>query len=107
VIAESGELSHTATDVAKLGEVSHIILIAILTLVVNHGKLLSERYSMNNHRLFYRVSELADVIGCSKSKAYELVASGAIPSVRIGTLLRVPSSALEELARPTETKDAT
>jgi len=57
---------------------------------------------MNSERLFYRVSELAEVIGCSKSKAYELVASGAIPAVRIGSLLRVPASALKDLARTTK-----
>jgi excisionase family DNA binding protein len=57
---------------------------------------------MNTERLFYRVSELAEVIGCSKSKAYELVASGAIRAVRIGGMLRVPVAALEELARTSE-----
>jgi excisionase family DNA binding protein len=48
-----------------------------------------------SERIFYRVSEIADLIGCSKSKAYELVASGAVASTRIGSLLRVPRSALE------------
>ncbi len=48
-----------------------------------------------SERIFYRVSEIADLIGCSKSKAYDIVASGAIASTRIGTLLRVPRSALE------------
>jgi len=48
-----------------------------------------------SERIFYRVSEISDLIGCSKSKAYELVHSGAIPSTRIGSLLRVPRSALE------------
>jgi len=56
---------------------------------------------MDHERRFYRVAELAQVVGCSKSKAYELVASGAVPSVRIGTLLRVPVSAVEDLARAT------
>ena len=48
-------------------------------------------------RVFYRVTEIAELIGCSKSKAYELVASGTIRSVRIGGLLRVPAEALREL----------
>jgi excisionase family DNA binding protein len=46
-------------------------------------------------RIFLRVSEIAELIGCSKSKAYELVASGAISSTRIGSLLRVPRTALD------------
>ena len=49
-------------------------------------------------RLFYRVSEVGDVLGCSKSKAYALVASGAIPSCKVGGLLRVPREALERIA---------
>jgi excisionase family DNA binding protein len=52
-------------------------------------------------RIFYRVTEVADLVGCSKSKAYELVASGAIASTRIGTLLRVPRSALETFVKRT------
>jgi excisionase family DNA binding protein len=52
-----------------------------------------------SERIFYRVSEIGDLLGCSKTKAYELVASGAIPSLRIGGLLRVPASALERLAK--------
>jgi excisionase family DNA binding protein len=49
-----------------------------------------------SERIFYRISEIGDLIGCSKTKAYELVASGAIPSVYIGSLRRVPRSALED-----------
>jgi excisionase family DNA binding protein len=49
-------------------------------------------------RLFFRVTEVAEIIGVSKSKAYELVANGTIPSVRIGGLLRVPAEVLRKLA---------
>jgi excisionase family DNA binding protein len=59
-----------------------------------------------SERIFYRVSEVADLIGCSKSKAYELVASGAIASTRIGTLLRVPRSALEVFSNTASEKPA-
>ena len=46
-------------------------------------------------RIFYRITEVSELIGCSRTKAYELVSSGVIPSTRIGSLLRVPRSALE------------
>jgi len=52
-----------------------------------------------SERIFYRVSEISELIGCSKSKAYELVHSGAIPSILIGSLLRVPRSALEAFTK--------
>ena len=52
-----------------------------------------------SERLFYRVSEIGELIGCSKSKAYELVANGTIPSTRIGTLLRVSRAVLEAFVK--------
>jgi excisionase family DNA binding protein len=52
-------------------------------------------------RIFYRITEVSELIGCSKSKAYQLVQSGAIPSTRIGSLLRVPRSALEAFVNRT------
>jgi excisionase family DNA binding protein len=55
-------------------------------------------------RLLYRVGEVADLIGCSKSEAYKLVASGELPSVRVGGLLRVPADALHRLISSAERK---
>lgn len=48
--------------------------------------------------LFVRVSEAALMLRISRAKAYELVATGAIPSVRIGSSLRVPLQSLRDLA---------
>jgi excisionase family DNA binding protein len=45
-------------------------------------------------RILYRVAEAADAIGVSRSRAYELIAEGVIPSIRIGASLRVPVDAL-------------
>jgi excisionase family DNA binding protein len=36
-----------------------------------------------------KATEVAELLGCSKSKAYELMASGDIPVVKIGTSVRV------------------
>jgi excisionase family DNA binding protein len=47
-------------------------------------------------RLLLRPAEAADAIGVSRSKAYELIASGAIPSIRLGGSVRVPLDALRE-----------
>jgi excisionase family DNA binding protein len=40
------------------------------------------------------VEEVAAYLRISRNKAYELVQSKAIPSVRFGRLIRVPKSAL-------------
>lgn len=43
-----------------------------------------------------RPAEAADAIGISRSKIYELIASGSIPSVSVGKSRRVPVGALRE-----------
>lgn len=46
--------------------------------------------------LFYRIEEVAHLLGLGKSKTYLLVAGGEIPSIRIGKSVRVPVSCLED-----------
>lgn len=41
-------------------------------------------------RILYRPAEMADAIGVSRARGYELIASGVIPSIKIGTSIRVP-----------------
>lgn len=41
------------------------------------------------------VEDVADVLGISRSKVYELISSGALPSVRIGRSRRVRVSDLD------------
>lgn len=45
-------------------------------------------------RLLLRPIEAAEAIGVGRSKMYELLASGELPSVRIGCSVRVPVDAL-------------
>jgi excisionase family DNA binding protein len=45
-------------------------------------------------RLLYRPAEVGEAIGVSRARAYELIASGVIPSIRIGSSIRVPADAL-------------
>lgn len=58
-------------------------------------------------KLLLRPIEAADAIGVGRSKIYELLASGALPSIRIGGSIRVPVDKLREwidrqLTEPTE-----
>ena len=49
----------------------------------------------NGHeRLLLRPVEAAEVIGVSRSKAYELISRGEIPSIKVGGCVRVPVAAL-------------
>lgn len=45
--------------------------------------------------LVLTVSEAAQVLRISRNLAYELVAKGELPSVRLGRLIRVPRFGLE------------
>ena len=47
-----------------------------------------------SERLLYRVEEVAEMLGLGRSKTYQLVASGELPSVRLGRCVRVPVQAL-------------
>ncbi|MCX7626429.1 MAG: helix-turn-helix domain-containing protein [Candidatus Sumerlaeaceae bacterium] len=44
--------------------------------------------------ILLRVTEVAHLLGISRAKAYALVASGELPSIRIGRSVRVPRAAL-------------
>ncbi len=46
-------------------------------------------------RLMLRPTEAAETIGVSRNKAYELIAAGEIPSVKVGGCVRVPVAALQ------------
>lgn len=53
---------------------------------------------MDTHdRLTLTVSEAAQVLGISRALAYELVARGELPSLRLGRRLVVPRKALDTL----------
>lgn len=47
-------------------------------------------------KLLLRPVEAAELIGVGRSKVYELIASGEIPSIRIGSSVRVPLESLRE-----------
>lgn len=54
-------------------------------------------------KLLLRPVEVADLLGIGRSKVYELVGAGVIPSVRIGSSVRVPLDSLRAwIARQTD-----
>lgn len=51
-----------------------------------------------------RVEEVAQILGIGRSTAFEMIARRELPVIRIGRLVRVPKSALDEwIADRTET----
>ncbi len=49
---------------------------------------------MDTLRMLLRPVEVAEAIGVGRSKVYELIRTGVIPSVRVGSRVRVPTEAL-------------
>lgn len=47
-----------------------------------------------NGKLALRPAEVADALGIGRSKVYELLAAGTLPSIRVGASVRVPTEAL-------------
>ena len=45
-------------------------------------------------KLLLRVTEAAEIASVSRTTAYELIAAGQWPSVRVGTAVRVPLAGL-------------
>jgi excisionase family DNA binding protein len=50
-----------------------------------------------NERLTLSVNEATEVLGISRAFAYELVARGELPCLRLGRRVVVPRHALEQL----------
>jgi excisionase family DNA binding protein len=46
--------------------------------------------------LLLRAAEVAQLLAIGRSKVYEMMSTGELPTVRIGTAVRVPAKALEE-----------
>jgi excisionase family DNA binding protein len=50
---------------------------------------------MGQSRELLRASDLTALLGVSRSRVYQLIAEGAIPSVRRGRAIRIPRAAWE------------
>jgi hypothetical protein len=57
-------------------------------------------------RLVYGVPEAGAMLGLSRNASYAAARSGAIPTIKIGKLLRVPIRALEQMLNATLRPDA-
>jgi excisionase family DNA binding protein len=47
-----------------------------------------------SEKLLLKPAEAGEALGISRARAYELIAAGVIPSIRIGSSIRVPAEAL-------------
>ena len=56
------------------------------------------------HRISVRPVEAAELLSIGRSTIYQLISEGAIPSVRIAGILRVPLEALKAITEPTNEK---
>ena len=52
---------------------------------------------MKKDALTYSVDEVAQLLGVGRNSAYEAIARGEIPVIKVGKRLLVPKAALEKL----------
>lgn len=52
---------------------------------------------MTDSKLGYTVPDVAKMLGIGRNQAYEAVARGEIPSIRIGHRIIVPAAALQRM----------
>jgi excisionase family DNA binding protein len=57
----------------------------------------SDGNSTDSLKQVFTVSEAADVLGISRTLAYDLVAKGQLPTIRLGRRIVVPALALHAL----------
>lgn len=55
--------------------------------------------ALPRRQLAVRVAEAARMLDIGRSKAYELIRTGELPSIRVGKTVRVPVDALEAWVR--------
>jgi excisionase family DNA binding protein len=61
----------------------------------------------NEDRLVYTVAEAGPLLGISRAFAYELVARGELPVIRLGRRRLVPKVALLAILKPDRSDDPT
>ena len=47
-------------------------------------------------RLLLRIPEVAETLGIGRTKIYEMIATGELPTVRVGRAVRIPVSTLQK-----------
>ncbi len=59
-------------------------------------ELIGEQTSPSDEVLLMRAEEVAHTLGLSRSKIYQMMSGGALPTVRVGRAVRVPKAALRD-----------
>lgn len=60
---------------------------------------MSEKSRVLEERMAYSPGEVADLLGLGKSKIYDMIRRQELPYVKLGSLTRIPRSALETWLR--------
>jgi len=47
-------------------------------------------------RLLLRISEVAETLGIGRTKIYEMIATGELPTIRVGRAVRISVSTLQK-----------
>ena len=57
-------------------------------------------------RLLLRIPEVAETLGIGRTKIYELIATGELPTIRLGRAVRISVSALQKWVEAREQQES-
>ena len=57
-------------------------------------------------RLLLRIPEAAETLGIGRTKIYELIATGELPTIRLGRAVRISVSALQKWVEAREQQES-
>jgi excisionase family DNA binding protein len=58
-------------------------------------------------KLLLKPAEVAELLGVARTRAYELIGSGKLPTVTVGSSVRVPAEALRRWVEENTSQGAT
>ena len=73
-------------------------------MITSNGIKVNRKVEMEKERLTLTVEETAKCLGIGRNSAYEAIARGEIPVVKVGKRLLVPKAALEILLAAGQSK---
>lgn len=52
---------------------------------------------MVSQKRFEKVSDVARLLGTSRGKIYRMIETGDLPAIKLGSMVRIPTSAIDAL----------
>jgi excisionase family DNA binding protein len=96
---ERGRETPLSPRVIALARALADVMAAPLQIAERAESPVGSEYRPTDGKLLLRIGDAAERLSISRTKAYELVSAGQLPTVRIGRSVRIPVEALRDWIR--------